>query len=156
MMDIVMIAMNHMNNRIYFKKDILMKEIEDAGTATCMITRDVILEANTLNRVEVQLDPDLIIEGNLFTSAEATQKGLWLAHTKLPDNNIFLIHNMNETEVKLEKHMIIAQISPVNKALSCWSVFDPDSTDEEEEHIGVPKLQGVKEQLEDVIDKIEI
>ena len=141
MMDVVMIAMDHRENRIYFKKNIPIKEIEDAGTATSMLTKDVILEPNTLNKVEVQLDSDLVVEGNLFTSAEATQKGLWLAHTKLPDNNIFLIHNMNETEVKLEKDMVIAQISPVNKALSCWSIFDPDSTDDEEEHMGVPKPQ---------------
>ena len=136
------------DNRIYFKKNTHIKEIEKAGTATCMLTRDVILEPNTLNRVEVQLDPDLIVEGNLFTSSEATQKGLWLAHTKLPENNIFLIHNMNETEVKLDKHMVLAKISPVNKALSCWSVFDPDSTEDEEEHVGAPESQETKEQLE--------
>ena len=54
--------MDHRENRIYFKKNIPIKEREDAGTATCMLTKDVILEPNTLNKVEVQLDSDLVVD----------------------------------------------------------------------------------------------
>ena len=118
-----------------------MKEVENAGIAACMLDKDVILEPNAVNKVKIKLNRDAIMEGNLFTSTEAQKKGLWLAHTRLPKDNIFLIHNMNEKEVKLEKHMVIAQISPVNKALSCWAVFDPESTDEEEEHVRTSKHQ---------------
>ena len=135
MMNITMIAVDHRESKIYFKKDISIKEIENAGTATCMLNEDVILEPNAVNQVEVQIDQDSMVEGNLFTSREAQQKGLWLAHTKLPTDNIFRIHNLNKTKVKLEKHTVIAQISPVNKALPCWATFKADSMENEGRNI---------------------
>ena len=51
MMNITMIAMDHRNSKIYFKKDVPIKETENAGTATCMLNRDVILDPNAVNQV---------------------------------------------------------------------------------------------------------
>ena len=90
-----------------------MKEVENAGIAACMLDKDVILEPNTVNKVKIKLNRDAIMEGNLFTSTEAQKKGLWLAHTRLPKDNIFLIHNMNEKKVKLEKHMVREGLGPL-------------------------------------------
>ena len=36
------------------------------------------------------------------------------------------------------------------------SVFDPDSMDDEEEYVGAPRAQEPKEQVKDMIGKIEI
>ena len=43
-----------------------------------------------------------------------------------------------QTKVKLEKHMVIAQISPVNKALPCWATFETDSMDNEKKQARSP------------------
>ena len=41
MMDCVMIAMDHYDNRIFFKNAVPVGDIASAGTATCTLMKDV-------------------------------------------------------------------------------------------------------------------
>ena len=56
MMNITTIAIDLIESKIFFKKNISMKEVENAGTAACMLDKDVILEPNTVNKVKIKLN----------------------------------------------------------------------------------------------------
>ena len=53
------------------------------------------------------------------------------------------------------KNKVLASVNTIQKVMSVWTVFDPNSMDDQEEHVSLLKEQEPQEEVEDLIRKID-
>ena len=127
-----MTGMGHTQNAIFFRKNISKEDIEkEAGnTADCFISRDIVMEANSVNQIEFDTEVD-VKGGTLIGSSELAKKGIMVLKSKVRGKKgSCWVHNVSGAPVELKRNSVVAQVrEPVQRSVAVWAVHVPDNVD---------------------------
>ena len=126
-----MIGMDHIQNTIFFCKDVTMEDLEMSGSADCFLTKDVVFQPNSVTQVEFDMNSDLIVEGSIKGKKELVKKDCQLCRLVCQIRKEIVLCTISRLFQSNQRGMQ----KPVQRSLGVWSVFGPESPDEEEKYV---------------------